>query len=171
MSRRVIEAHNLGKRYRLGQNQRYETIREAIAGSVRHRLWRRESSRIGTQELWALRHVEFVVDAGESVGVIGRNGAGKSTVFEVLELVRDFAARGDRCEGRLVGRTRTRWQEVEQQRFELEVTGNGSVYKYELLIDPQPSRVVRNVEAGVYRPNLDRVYGLADVASFPLKPG
>jgi predicted ATPase len=29
--------------------------------------------------------------------LMGRNGAGKSTVFEVLELIRDFAARGESC--------------------------------------------------------------------------
>lgn len=79
--------------------------------------------------------------------LMGRNGAGKSTVFEVLELLRDFAARGDRCEGRLVGRTKTRWQDIEQQRFELEVTGNGGVYVYELLVDewgqPAYPRVLR----------------------------
>lgn len=32
--------------------------------------------------------------------LMGRNGAGKSTVFEVLELIRDFAARGETCEDR-----------------------------------------------------------------------
>ncbi len=66
--------------------------------------------------------------------LMGRNGTGKSTVFEVLELLRDFAARGEFCAGRLVGTTRTRWQDVEEQRFELEVTGNGGVYVYELVV-------------------------------------
>src|SRR5579872_684995 len=79
--------------------------------------------------------VNFEFRPGPLQLLMGRNGAGKSTVFEVLELLRDFAARGERCEGRLAGRTRTRWQDVEQQRFELEVSGNGGVYLYELLID------------------------------------
>jgi energy-coupling factor transporter ATP-binding protein EcfA2 len=79
--------------------------------------------------------VNFEFRPGPVQLLMGRNGSGKSTVFEILELVRDFAARGDRCEGRLVGRTQTRWQEVKQQRFELEVTGNGGIYEYELLVD------------------------------------
>jgi len=71
--------------------------------------------------------------------LVGRNGAGKSTVFEVLELlgafVRGEPCRDKPCEERLVGRTRTRWQQVEQQRFELEVKGDEGTYLYELLVD------------------------------------
>jgi energy-coupling factor transporter ATP-binding protein EcfA2 len=67
--------------------------------------------------------------------LMGRNGAGKTTVFRVLELLGDFAARGEPCEGRLVNRTRTRWQQVEQQRFEVEVKGDEGTYLYELLVD------------------------------------
>lgn len=77
--------------------------------------------------------------------LMGRNGAGKTTVFEVLALVRDFAVRGDSCEGRLAGKTRTRWQDSPEQRFELDVTGNGGDYKYELTVDewwrPEAPRV------------------------------
>lgn len=67
--------------------------------------------------------------------LMGRNGGGKSTVFEVLMLLRDFAVRGEDCEGRMLGKTRTRWQTVDIQRFELDVTGNGGAYAYELLIN------------------------------------
>ena len=54
--------------------------------------------------------VNFEFRPGATQLLMGRNGAGKSTVFEVLELIRDFAARGDTCEDRLVGQTRTRSQ-------------------------------------------------------------
>jgi predicted ATPase len=67
--------------------------------------------------------------------LLGHNGAGKSTVFEVLELVRDFAARGETCEDRLAGQTRTRWQDLPDQRFELEVSGASGTYTYELVVD------------------------------------
>ena len=79
--------------------------------------------------------------------LMGRNGAGKSTVFGVLELLRDFAAYGERCEDRLLGGTQTRWQSVREQRFELDVSGNGGEYRYELLLDewghPTAPRVLR----------------------------
>jgi predicted ATPase len=87
--------------------------------------------------------------------LMGRNGSGKSTVFEVLELLGAFArgepCRGEACEERLVGRTRTRWQQVEQQRFELEVKGEEGTYLYELVVDEwgQPTAYPRVLRESV----------------------
>jgi len=69
--------------------------------------------------------------------IIGTNGTGKSTVFDVLAMLRDFAVRGLPCEGSLGGRTRTDWQRVAEQRFELDVKGNGGEYRYRLIVDEQ----------------------------------
>lgn len=41
-------------------------------------LWR------GSKAFWALRDVSFEVERGESLGIIGHNGAGKSTVLKLL---------------------------------------------------------------------------------------
>jgi predicted ATPase len=67
--------------------------------------------------------------------IIGRNGTGKSTVFDVLALLSDLAVRGKPCEDHLGGKTRTRWQSVAEQRFELDVNGNGGEYRYTLVVD------------------------------------
>jgi predicted ATPase len=67
--------------------------------------------------------------------IIGRNGTGKTTVFDVLAMLRDFAARGKPCEDYLGGSTRTRWQDVAEQRFELDVQGNGGEYHYTLVVE------------------------------------
>ncbi|MCH8044775.1 MAG: AAA family ATPase [Planctomycetes bacterium] len=74
--------------------------------------------------------------------LIGNNGSGKTTVLDVLALLRDFAGRGLDCEDRLGGRTRTIWQDVAEQRFALDVRGNGGLYKYQLDINEwgSPSR-------------------------------
>ena len=39
------------------------------------------------KEFWALRDINFEVHRGECVGVIGKNGAGKSTVIDALQVV------------------------------------------------------------------------------------
>ncbi len=50
--------------------EQLQKIRENLSTS-----WQKESD----DTLWALRDVSFEVQRGEVVGVIGRNGAGKST--------------------------------------------------------------------------------------------
>ena len=37
--------------------------------------------------MWALRHVSFEIPHGEVLGVIGRNGAGKSTFLKILSRI------------------------------------------------------------------------------------
>ena len=38
-------------------------------------------------EIWALRNVSFEVERGEAVGIVGHNGAGKSTVLKLLSSI------------------------------------------------------------------------------------
>jgi predicted ATPase len=66
--------------------------------------------------------------------IIGRNGTGKTTVLDVLAMLRDIAVRGLPLEGYLGGKTRTNWQVVAEQRFELDVKGNGGEYHYALVV-------------------------------------
>ena len=43
-----------------------------------------QALRARTDEFWALRDVSFEVARGETVGIIGHNGAGKSTILKLL---------------------------------------------------------------------------------------
>jgi hypothetical protein len=78
--------------------------------------------------------------------ILGPNGAGKTTLFHVLALLRDFCFHGNFADDRLVGTTRTRWQDVPTQSFELDVGGNGGKYTFRLVVDawgnPARPRVV-----------------------------
>ena len=68
----------VSKRYVLGQHL---NAREALLSAAR-RLTRRDAR---TKEvLWSLRDVSFSVADGASLGIIGRNGAGKSTILKIL---------------------------------------------------------------------------------------
>jgi lipopolysaccharide transport system ATP-binding protein len=68
---RTVRAENLGKAYRLYARP-VDRALEWVLGRSRH------------QEFWALRELDLAVVAGEAVGIIGENGAGKSTFLALL---------------------------------------------------------------------------------------
>jgi ABC-2 type transport system ATP-binding protein len=70
----AIEVNDLGVRFRRNRRGR-RSIKDLFADSSRR-------SRPG--EFWALRDVSFDVEAGESIGVVGRNGQGKSTLLKLV---------------------------------------------------------------------------------------
>jgi predicted ATPase len=67
--------------------------------------------------------------------ILGSNGSGKTTLFDVLAMLRDFCAFGMQVDAMLVGFTRTRWQDVPTQTFEIDVSGNGGLYTFRLVVD------------------------------------
>ena len=68
---------------------------------------------------------------------LGDNGAGKSTVFEVLRKLQGLISRGREIQEMFPTGDLTRWQLNSHQRFELDLEGNGGLYKYELIIELQ----------------------------------
>ncbi len=69
----VIGVRDLGKCYRV-----YKSPRDRL----KQALWR--GRKCFFREFWALRGVSLDVRRGETVGVIGRNGCGKSTLMRIL---------------------------------------------------------------------------------------
>jgi lipopolysaccharide transport system ATP-binding protein len=70
-----LQFENVSKRYR-------------VQGEAQPRgsglLSRIRSNAGGKKDFWALRDVSFAVKRGESLGIIGHNGAGKSTILKLL---------------------------------------------------------------------------------------
>lgn len=53
-------------------------------GSLKEMVTQLIQRKIKFREFWALRDVNFQVKKGEVVGIIGRNGAGKSTIIKII---------------------------------------------------------------------------------------
>lgn len=90
MTKTAIRVEHLGKRYRIGQRESYKTFRDAItniAAAPLRRLMQVSNSSNGDEYFWALKDVSFEVEPGEVVGIIGRNGTGKSTLLKILSQI------------------------------------------------------------------------------------
>lgn len=70
----VIEVTGLGVRFRRNRGGR-RSLKDLFGGRAR---------RIRPDDFWALRGVDFTVEPGEAIGVVGRNGQGKSTLLKLV---------------------------------------------------------------------------------------
>jgi ABC-2 type transport system ATP-binding protein len=71
----VLEAHGVGIRFHRNRRRRMQLREVLIKG---------HSGPPSREEFWALRDVSFEVRAGEAVGIVGRNGTGKSTLLRII---------------------------------------------------------------------------------------
>ncbi len=102
MSSVAIKTHELGKSYELGLHQQ-GNLRETLSAAARQPLevLRRRRAARNPDILWALKDVSVTINDGEVVGLIGHNGAGKSTILKVLSRITEPSAGWAEVTGRV----------------------------------------------------------------------
>jgi len=81
----AVRADHIYKRFRKGEI--YNSLRDLIP-TLTGRLFRQqELSRRDDRDFWALQDLCFEVKRGEAFGLIGENGAGKSTALKILSRI------------------------------------------------------------------------------------
>jgi len=86
----AISVENLGKRYDVGRlHDPKDGLRHTIESTLRSPLaaFKKRLQAKQTKDFWALRGVSLEVQRGEVVGIIGSNGAGKSTMLKLLSRI------------------------------------------------------------------------------------
>lgn len=79
MEQPIIKVEQVSKLYYLGEQARHDALRDVLVN-----LFKKQQPR---DQFWALKDINFEVNTGEVVGIIGRNGSGKSTFLKVLSQI------------------------------------------------------------------------------------
>lgn len=138
----VIEFDNVSKRFIL-QRERPATIRERITGLLR--------PRTVADEFWALRNVSFSVARGESFGLIGHNGAGKSTALKLMTRILEPTSGRVRLRGRVAALLEL------GSGFHPELSGRDNIFLYGSLMGLSRREMAAR---------LDEIVAFADIADF-----
>jgi len=73
------------KKFRKGES--FNSLRDLIPALTGRMFRQQELSQTDKREFWALQDVSFEVKRGEALGIIGHNGAGKSTILKILSRI------------------------------------------------------------------------------------
>ncbi|MGA2111387.1 MAG: ABC transporter ATP-binding protein [Anaerolineales bacterium] len=138
----AISVRGLGKRYRIRYGPPPDrTLRgrlsSLISGEGRKS---RPDQRQPEEYLWAIQDMSFEVSAGEVVGIIGRNGVGKSTLLKILARITEPTT----GEADLYGRV-SALLEVGTG-FHGELTGRENIFLSGAILGMQRSEVIRRFD-------------------------
>ncbi|MDR2528254.1 MAG: ABC transporter ATP-binding protein [Synergistaceae bacterium] len=146
----VIQVENLGKKYRLThkQPQTYIALRDVLVDRTRRlarRLFARPAGEQTTprvvEDFWALSDISFEVRRGERVGVVGRNGVGKSTLLKILSRITEPTIGRVRLKGRV-----SSLLEVGTG-FHPELTGRENIFLNGAILGMSKAEIKKNFDA------------------------
>ncbi len=138
----VIRMQGIGKRYRLGEvNRLNDNFREELTGFFGRLVGRSSEKGDPKGTFWALRDIDLEVARGDTVGIIGRNGAGKSTMIKILSRITTPTTGEMRYRGRLASLLEV------GAGFHRELTGRENIYLNGSILGMRRSEIQEQFDA------------------------
>ncbi|MGA2819232.1 MAG: ABC transporter ATP-binding protein [Anaerolineales bacterium] len=152
MSDAAISVRGLGKRYRIRYGPPPERTLRGRLSSLTTREGRSGKRLAPAREdhIWALKDISFDVSAGDVVGIIGRNGVGKSTLLKILARITEPTVGEADLHGRV-----SALLEVGTG-FHAELSGRENIFLSGAILGMQRSEVIRRFDEIVAFSELER---------------
>jgi lipopolysaccharide transport system ATP-binding protein len=99
MSHIAVRMDKVSKKFRKGEL--HDSLRDLIPALGRRLLGRMPNQSDPQRDFWALKDISFEVPQGEAFGIIGSNGAGKSTMLKLLSRIMKPTSGTFKVDGRL----------------------------------------------------------------------
>ncbi len=150
----VITVENISKQYIIDhkKGKGSNTLRDMITENFRAMFGDKKNQNTVThEEFWALRDVNFSIEQGDRVGIVGHNGAGKSTMLKILSKIIEPTTGSVRIRGRVASLLEV------GTGFHPELTGRENIYLNGSLLGMSRSEI---------RKQFDEIVAFAGVEKF-----
>lgn len=124
-----LSFHDVSKKYKL------------VAGDNSPKRWYRRGLARKSGEMWAIRNLSFEVPHGEALGIVGHNGAGKTTILRMLAGITAPSAGEIMIRGRLAALIEV------SSGFHPELTGRENIYLHGAMLGMRRADIRRKLDS------------------------